>query len=66
MCLSRVFEKKGAEETLLLNNIQKISFEGDSVIFTDLLERETKLQGKLITADLVKGKVVIDTGEVHA
>jgi predicted RNA-binding protein len=66
MCLSRVFEKKGSEETLLLNNIQKISFEGDSVIFTDLLERETKLQGKLITADLVKGKVVIDTGEVRA
>lgn len=60
MCLSRVFEKRGSTEQLLLNNIQRISFEGDSIIFTDLLEKETKLQGKLILADLVNGKVILE------
>jgi predicted RNA-binding protein len=61
MCLSRVYEKNGSSENLLLNNIQKISFEEDGIVFTDLLENETKLQGKLLLADLVNGKVIIDT-----
>jgi len=61
MCLSKVFEKNGSSEHILLNNIQKFIFDGDGVIFTDLLERDTRIVGKLISADLVNGKVVIDT-----
>ncbi|SHI18377.1 Predicted RNA-binding protein [Sporobacter termitidis DSM 10068] len=62
MCLSKVYEKTGASEKMLLNNIQKISFEGDTIVFTDLLENETRIQGKLLLADLVNGKVVVDAG----
>lgn len=62
MCLSKVYEKNGSSEHMLLSNIQRISFEGDSIIFTDLLENETRIQGKLLLADLVGGKVVVDTG----
>ncbi len=61
MCLSRVYEKKNGAEQLLLNNIQKISLGSDGYVFTDLLENETTLKGKLILADLVNGKVVIET-----
>jgi predicted RNA-binding protein len=61
MCLSRVYEKKNGTEQLLLNNIQKISLGSDGYVFTDLLENETTLKGKLILADLVNGKVVIET-----
>jgi predicted RNA-binding protein len=61
MCLSKVYEKNGSSEKLLLNNIQKIVFDGGDVIFTDLLENETRITGRLLLADLVNGKVVIET-----
>jgi predicted RNA-binding protein len=61
MCLSKVYEKNGSSEKMLLNNIQKIVFDGDSVVFTDLLENDTRIQGRLVSADLVNGKVIIDT-----
>jgi predicted RNA-binding protein len=61
MCLSKVYEKNGSSEKMLLNNIQKIAFDGDSVVFTDLLENDTRIQGHLVSADLVNGKVIIDT-----
>ena len=61
MCLSKVFEKDGPSEHMLLNNIQKIAFDGDGIIFTDLLERDTRIVGKLVLADLVNGKVLIET-----
>ncbi len=62
MCLSKVYEKNGASEQLLLNNIQKIMFEGDTVVFTDLLEKDTRIKGRLVSADLINGKVIIETG----
>lgn len=62
MCLSNVFEKKGLSENIILSNIQRFTVDGDSVLFTDLLERETRIQGKLVSADLVNGKVIINTG----
>lgn len=62
MCLSNVFEKKGLSENIILSNIQRFTVDGDGVLFTDLLERETRIQGKLVSADLVNGKVIINTG----
>ncbi|NLT40679.1 MAG: CooT family nickel-binding protein [Clostridiales bacterium] len=61
MCLSKVYEKAGASEKLLLNNIQRIGFDGDSIVFTDLLENDTRITGRLLSADLVNGKVIIET-----
>lgn len=60
MCLSKVYEKNVSSEKLLLNNIQKITFDGDSLVFTDLLENDTKIKARLVSADLVNGKVIID------
>ncbi|NLT14788.1 MAG: CooT family nickel-binding protein [Clostridiales bacterium] len=61
MCLSKVYEKNGSSENILLNNIQKIKLDGDGVIFTDLLENDTRITGRLLSADLVNGKVIMDT-----
>lgn len=61
MCLSKVYDKKASSENVLLNNIQKFVFDGDSIIFTDLMEQETRIQGKMVLADLVNGKVIVDT-----
>ncbi|MGI5935282.1 MAG: CooT family nickel-binding protein [Oscillospiraceae bacterium] len=61
MCLSKVYVKNGDSEKMLLSNVQRISFDGDFLVFTDLFEHETRLQGKMIFADLVDGKVLVDT-----
>lgn len=61
MCLSKVYEKNGSDEKMLLSNIQKITFDGDTIVFTDLLEKDTPISARIISADLVNGKVVIDT-----
>ncbi len=61
MCLSKVYEKSGSSEKMLLNNIQKIMFDDDSLVFTDLLENDTRIKGRLVSADLVNGKVIIET-----
>jgi predicted RNA-binding protein len=46
---------------MMLSNIQRIAFDGDSIIFTDLMERETRITGKLLLADLINGTVIVDT-----
>jgi predicted RNA-binding protein len=61
MCLSKVYEKNASSEKMLLNNIQKITLDGDSLVFTDLLENDTRIRGRLVSADLVNGKVIIET-----
>ena len=63
MCLSKVYTVDQSDEKLLLNNVQKIAFDGNDIIFTDLLEKETRIQGRLVLADLVNGKVVVDIGQ---
>ncbi|MEL4106591.1 CooT family nickel-binding protein [Oscillospiraceae bacterium CM] len=60
MCLSKVYGKN--DTAVLLNNIQKVVLDGDDIVFTDLLENETRLHGKLLSADLVSGRIIIDTG----
>ena len=64
MCLSKVYANKEDSESLLLSNIQRIVFDGDIIVFTDLMERETRIQGRLILADMVGGKVIVDTQSV--
>jgi predicted RNA-binding protein len=61
MCLSKVYVQSGPTEKMLLNNIQKISVDGDTLVFTDLLEQETRLKGRLLFADLVNGRIIVDT-----
>lgn len=63
MCLSKVYEKTGPSENMLLNNIQKFVLDGDSVVFTDLMENDTRIKGRLVSADLVNGRVIIETGK---
>jgi predicted RNA-binding protein len=63
MCLSTVYDKTAADENVLLSNVQKITVDGDMIVLTDLLESEMSIQGKLIMADLVNGRVIVDTGD---
>jgi predicted RNA-binding protein len=61
MCLSKVYNSADKDNSVLLTNIQRIAFEGDELVFTDLLENETRIKGRILSADLVNGKIIIET-----
>jgi predicted RNA-binding protein len=63
MCLSTAYAKIISDETVMLRNVQRLSIDEETVILTDLLERETRVTGRLTMADLVNGIVIIDTEE---
>jgi len=61
MCLSSVYKREAGDNALLLSNVQRIAFDGDELVFTDLFENETRIRGRLISADLIGGKIIVDT-----
>ncbi len=60
MCLSTVYDKTPTNDHILLRNVQKITVSGETLILTDLLEKEISIPANLITADLVNGCVIVD------
>lgn len=59
MCLSTVYKNTKTEENIVMRNVMSITCEEDTVILTDLMERTVAIQGKLISANLVDGFVVV-------
>ena len=59
MCLSTVYKNAKIEENIVMRNVMSITCEEDTVILTDLMERTVAIQGKLISANLVDGFVVV-------
>jgi predicted RNA-binding protein len=44
----------------MAKNITKITFDGDEIVLTDLMDEELRVEGKLTLVDLVNGLVIID------
>jgi predicted RNA-binding protein len=59
MCLSTVYKNAKTEENIVMRNVMAITCEEDTVILTDLMERTVAIQGKLVSANLVDGFVVV-------
>lgn len=59
MCLSTVYKNAKTEENIVMRNVMSIAIEDDTVILTDLMERTVAIQGKLVSANLVDGFVVV-------
>lgn len=59
MCLSNVYRGEIADDRLLLGNVQRIECQNGVVTLTDILERQMTIEGEVVMADLVGGKVVI-------
>lgn len=59
MCLSTVYKNAKIEENIVMRNVMSIAIEDDTVILTDLMERTVAIQGKLVSANLVDGFVVV-------
>lgn len=59
MCLATAMVNKSGSETVLAKNISNIRVEGSAVVMTDILGEEFKVEGTLVSADLVNGVVKI-------
>lgn len=61
MCLATVFldDKNGQESEPLCTNIAKATLDGTAWIFTDLLDRQTQIQGTISSIDLVGNAIFI-------
>ncbi len=60
MCLSTVYNKSAADDNLLCRNIMKIDVQGDQIKLTDIMQTETDVVGRIVSADLVNGVVIVD------
>ena len=59
MCLAMVYTDKAEPENLVLSNVQRIDCKDGFVVLVDLFERETRVEGRLATIDLVGNTAVI-------
>ncbi len=59
MCLSTVYKNAKADDNIVMRNVMSITCEEDTVILTDLMERTVAIQGKLLSANLVDGFVIV-------
>lgn len=60
MCLSTVYRNEKTEEAVIMRNVMAISCENDMVVLTDLMERTVAIQGRLVSANLVDGFVIVE------
>ena len=59
MCLSSVYSNNVSDDTLILENVQKMEFQNGTIILTDIMERQVSIEGEIIMANLVDGRVII-------
>lgn len=59
MCLSTVYRGAKTPENVVLRNVMLIECSQGVVTLTDIMGREEKLEGEIISADLTGGTVVV-------
>jgi len=59
MCLSTVYRNEKADDNVLCQYVAHIAIEEDKIILTDVLGAKTEIVGKLLTADLTAGTVIV-------
>lgn len=60
MCLSTVYKNQKTEEAVVMRNVMSIECKDGLVLLTDLMERTVAIEGKLISANLVDGYVIVE------
>ena len=59
MCLSTVYKNEKRDDTVVMRNVMSITCEESTVILTDLMEHTVAIEGKLVSANLVDGYVIV-------
>ncbi|MDR3209692.1 MAG: CooT family nickel-binding protein [Oscillospiraceae bacterium] len=65
MCLSTAYANVRTPEAIMAKNITQITFDGEDVILTDLMDNELRVTGRLRLVDLVNGFVILDTDDTE-
>lgn len=59
MCLSTVYRGAKTPENVILRNVMLIECNQGVVTLTDIMGREEKIEGEIVSADLTGGTVVV-------
>ena len=61
MCLSTVYRNEKKEDTVLCKFVSSITANGDELTFVNIMGESVTVTGRLVSADLTAGTVVIAT-----
>ena len=61
MCLSTVYRNEKQDENVLCTFVSSIRAEGDELTFVNIMGESVTVTGRLVSADLTAGTVVIAT-----
>ncbi len=59
MCLSTVYNHEKNDDNILCRYVASIEVDGDRLTFTDVMGMVTQVTGRLVSADLTSGTVVV-------
>ena len=59
MCISTIYRNEKQEDNVLCKFVANISVDGDKLIFEDVMGEKTTITGRLVSADLTAGSVII-------
>jgi len=63
MCESNVYVVEDGEETLLMEDVGWLETDGRSIVLKDILGRQKTLLGRLLYADFVQHRIVLEPAE---
>lgn len=59
MCLSTIYKNAKEENNVLCKFVATINADGDKLTFEDVMGEKMTITGKLVTADLTSGYVIV-------
>lgn len=59
MCLSTIYKNTKDENNILCKFVATINADGDRLTFEDVMGEKMTITGKLVTADLTSGFVIV-------
>ena len=59
MCLSTIYKNTKEENNVLCKFVATINADGDKLTFEDVMGEKTTITGRLVSADLTAGSVIV-------
>ena len=59
MCLSTIYKNSKEDNNILCKFVATINADGDKLTFEDVMGEKMTITGKLVTADLTSGFVIV-------
>ncbi len=59
MCLSTIYKNEKQDDNILCKFVASIEVNGDTMTFVDVMGMVTQITGRLVSADLTAGTVIV-------